>query len=106
MMPRFSSVFVAAVLVAIAVPFSPAFFAIADLAFGGIGANELLTLVPLSLSWLLWTWAGINLLTGIVFGIRGTTCSIATSAPRALVAHGVGMGVLALFGLFLVEAVL
>jgi hypothetical protein len=106
MMPRFSSVFVAAVLVAIAVPFSPAFFAIADLAFGGIGANELLTLIPLSLSWLLWTWAGINLLTGIVFGHPRDDLQYRDIGSTTLVAQGVGMGVLALFGLFLVEAVL
>jgi hypothetical protein len=39
-MPVFSALFVPAVLVAIAVPFSPAFFAIIDLAFGGLGANR------------------------------------------------------------------
>jgi len=67
-MPQFSLVFIGAVLAAIAVPLSPAFFAIADLAFGGVAANELITLLPISVSWLLWTWAGTNLLTGIVFG--------------------------------------
>jgi NADH:ubiquinone oxidoreductase subunit 4 (subunit M) len=105
-MPRFSSLFVAAVLVAVAVPFSPGFFAIADLAFGGVGANELLTLVPLSLSWLLWTWAGINLLSGIVFGTpRDDLCYVDMDA-RATLLHGGGMAMLALFGLLLVEVML
>jgi hypothetical protein len=105
-MPRFSAVFVAAVLVAVAVPFSPAFFAIADLAFGGIGANELLTLVPLSLAWLFWTWAGINLLTGIVFGSPREDLDYPDLDERAMLLHGGGMAALALFGLILVEGVL
>lgn len=67
-MPRLSLLFTGAVLAAIAVPPSPAFFALADLAFGGLAANELLTLLPVGLSWLLWTWAGSNLLGGLVFG--------------------------------------
>jgi hypothetical protein len=105
-MPRFAGLFVAAVLVAVAVPFSPGFFAIAELAFGGIGANELLTLVPLSLAWLLWTWAGINLLTGIVFGSPRDDLDYPDLDGRAALVHGGGMAALAVFGLLLVEGVL
>jgi len=67
-MPLFSLLFVFAVLAAVAIPLSPAFFAVAGIAVGGAVANELLTLLPLGLSWLLWTWAGTRLLGGIVFG--------------------------------------
>lgn len=105
-MPRFSTLFVIAVLVAIAVPFSPGFFAIADLAFGGIGRNELVTLLPLGISWLLWTWAGINLLTGIVFGIPRDDLRYRDLKPAASAAQGAGMLALAIFGLFLVERAL
>ena len=105
-MPRFSALFVAAVLVAVAIPFSPGFFAVADLAFGGAGANELLTLLPLSLAWLLWTWAGINLLTGIVFGEPRGDLDYVDLDRRAVLVRGGGMVVLALFGLVLVEWVL
>ena len=105
-MPRFSALFVAAVLVAVAVPFSPGFFAVANLAFGGVGASELLTLLPLSLAWLLWTWAGINLLTGIVFGEPRGDLDYADFDRRDVLLHGGGMAVLALFGLVLVEGVL
>lgn len=105
-MPRFAALFIVAVLVAVAVPFSPGFFAVADLAFGGIGANELLTLVPLSLAWLLWTWAGINLLTGIVFGEPRGDLDYADLDGRAVLVHGGGMVLLALFGLVLVEGML
>lgn len=105
-MPIFSTLFVIAVLAAVAVPFSPAFFAIAELAFGGIGTNELITLMPLGLSWLLWTWAGINLLTGIVFGVARDDLPYRDLDRSAALAHGVGMAALALFGLFLVEVVL
>lgn len=105
-MPRFAALFIVAVLVAVGVPFSPGFFAIADLAFGGIGTNELLTLVPLSLAWLLWTWAGINLLAGIVFGEPRADLDYVDLDGRAVLLHGSGMGALALFGLVLVEGML
>ena len=105
-MPAFSSLFVAAVLVAVAVPFSPGFFSIADLAFGGVGANELVTLVPISLSWLLWTWAGVNLLTGIVFGTPREDLVYSDLGRRAALIHGAGMLALSVFGIFLVEGVL
>jgi hypothetical protein len=105
-MPTFSTLFVIAVLAAIAVPFSPAFFAIADLAFGGFGSNELITLMPLGVSWLLWTWAGINLLSGIVFGVARDDLRYRDLDRPVALAHGAGMFALALFGLFLVEVVL
>lgn len=105
-MPVFSSVFVPAVLVAVAVPFSPAFFAIADLAFGGLGTNEPMTLVPVGLSWLLWTWAGINLLTGIVFGVPREDLVYADLSHRDAFRYGAAMLALALFGIVLVEEVL
>jgi hypothetical protein len=105
-MPHFSTLFVIAVLVAVAVPFSPGFFAIADLAFGGVGRNELVTLLPIGISWLLWTWAGINLLTGIVFGIPRDDLRYRDLTPAAAAAQGTGMLALAIFGLFLVERAL
>ena len=105
-MPVFSSVFVPALLMAVAVPFSPAFFAIIDLAFGGLGTNELMTLAPLSLSWLLWTWAGINLLTGIVFGTPREDLGYVDFDRRDALLYGFGMLALSLFGIVLVEGVL
>ena len=105
-MPLFSSLFVIAVLLAVAVPFSPGFFAIAELAFGGVGANELLTLLPLGLSWLLWTWAGVNLLTGIVFGAPREDLAYRDLEPPAAGRHGAAMLLLALFGLVLMEGAL
>jgi len=105
-MPVFSSLFVPAVLVAVAVPFSPAFFAIIDLAFGGLGTNDLMTLAPLSLSWLLWTWAGINLLTGIVFGTPRDDLAYVDLGRRDALFYGLGMLALSLFGIVLVEGVL
>lgn len=105
-MPRFSALFIAAVLCAVALPLSPGFFAIVDLAFGGSGRNELLTLVPLGLSWLLWTWAGVQLLGGIVFGRPRDDLRYRDIAPGASRLHGAGLLALALFGLFLVETVL
>jgi hypothetical protein len=105
-MPRFSGLFVFAVLFAIAVPFSPGFFAVADLAFGGVGKHQLMTLMPLGLSWLLWTWAGINLLTGIVFGVPRDDLRYRDLNPAGAVAQGLGLTALAIFGLYLIEVAL
>lgn len=105
-MPVFSTLFILAVLMAVGVPFSPGFFAISELGFGGIGRNELLTLMPLGLSWLLWTWSGINLLTGIVFGTPRDDLAYADLAPRVALYHAASLCALALFGLFLVEGML
>lgn len=105
-MPRFSALFVLAVLVAVAIPFSPGFFAIADLAFGGVGKHQLITLMPLGLSWLLWTWAGVNLLTGIVFGVPRDDLRYRDLNPVGAVAQALGLTALAVFGLFLIEVAL
>ena len=105
-MPMFSLLFVAAVLMAIAVPFSPAFFAIADLTFGGADTNELLTLAAVGPSWLLWTWAGVNLLTGIVFGVPREDLHYADVSHRDALTYAAGLVALSLFGLVLVEGVL
>ena len=91
---------------AVAVPCSPAFFAVADISFGGVGSNELLTLVPVSLAWLLWTWAGVNLLTGIVFGAPREDLAYADLKRRDALLHGSGMLALSVFGIALVEGVL
>ncbi|TVQ86935.1 MAG: hypothetical protein EA400_12320 [Chromatiaceae bacterium] len=105
-MPVFSTLFILAVLMAVAVPFSPGFFAISELGFGGVGRNELLTLLPLGLSWLLWTWSGINLLAGIVFGTPRDDLAYADLGARVAVRHAAALLALALFGLFLVEGML
>lgn len=105
-MPRFALLFVGAVLFAVAVPFSPGFFAIADLGFGGVGRHELITLLPLGLSWLLWTWAGVNLLTGILFGMPRDDLSYTDLDPQSARAQAASLIALAFFGLFLVERAL
>jgi hypothetical protein len=65
-----------------------------------------MTLAPLSLSWLLWTWAGVNLLTGIVFGTPREDLSYVDLGRRDATLYGFGMLALSLFGIVLVEGVL
>jgi hypothetical protein len=65
-----------------------------------------MTLAPLSLSWLLWTWAGVNLLTGIVFGTPREDLGYVTSIAAMRCWYGLGMLALSLFGIVLVEGVL
>jgi hypothetical protein len=105
-MPLFALLFTVAVLMAAAVPVSPSFFAVAELAFGGVAANELLTLIPISLSWLLWTWAGINLLTGIVFGLPREDLAYADIEYGRAASVGAGMLALAVLGILLMELAL
>jgi hypothetical protein len=105
-MPWFSHLFVLAVLTAIAVPFSPSFFAIAALAFGGVAADEVVVLLPICLSWLLWTWAGVNLLTGIVWGIPRDDLAYRDLDPQRPLGVGGGMVALGIFGILLVEVAL
>jgi hypothetical protein len=105
-MPMFSYLFVAAVLVAIAVPFSPGFFAIATLAFGGVATDKILFLVPIGVSWVLWSWAGVNLLNGIVWGAARDDLLYRDLDGRTAAVLGGGMAALGLFGVGLVEVAL
>ncbi len=104
--PWFSHLFVLSVLTAIAVPFSPSFFAVAALAFGGVAADEVVVLLPICLSWLLWTWAGVNLLTGIVWGIPRDDLVYRDLDPQRAIGVGGGMVALGIFGILLVEVAL
>jgi hypothetical protein len=105
-MPWFSHLFVPAVLTAIAVPFSPSFFAIAAIAFGGVAADAVVVLLPICLSWLLWTWAGVNLLTGIVWGIPRDDLAYRDLGPKGALGVGGGLVALGIFGILLVEVAL
>jgi hypothetical protein len=105
-MPRFSYLFVAAVLAAVAVPFSPGFFAVAALAFGGAASDAALFLLPIGLSWVLWSWAGVNLLDGIVWGAAREDLIYRDLDRRTAVLLGGGLMGLGVFGIGLVEAAL
>jgi hypothetical protein len=105
-LPRLAHLFTVAVLTAVAVPFSPSFFAIAALAFGGVAANAIVVLLPICVSWLLWTWAGVNLLNGIVWGIPREDLAYRDLEPRQALGLGGAMIALGLFGILLVEVAL
>ena len=105
-LPWLAHLFVLAVLAAIAVPFSPSFFAIAALAFGGVAAETVVVLLPIGLSWLLWTWAGVNLLSGIVWGVPREDLTYRDLEPRQALGLGGSMIALGLFGILLVEVAL
>jgi hypothetical protein len=105
-MPLFAHLFIAAVLAAIAVPFSPSFFAVAALAFGGVASDEVVVLLPICLSWLLWTWAGVNLLTGIVWGVPRDDLSYRDLSRQGALGLGGILIALGFFGITLVEVAL
>lgn len=83
-MPRFAVLWSATLLAAIATPFSPAFAALFDVVEA---ASPTLVLVPL-IAWLLWGWAGLNVLHGLVFGPPADHPAVAdvARAPTAVCA--------------------
>lgn len=65
--PRFSGVLVAVILAAIATPLFPAFFIMLELILKMSTAMPVAAFVLLA-TWLLWSWAGVNLLQGLIVG--------------------------------------
>lgn len=71
-LPRFSAVLVFVVLATIATPLFPGFVAMLATVVAGAAATPALAAAA-ALVWLLWTWAGIRLLHGLVIGPAGET---------------------------------
>jgi len=65
--PRFSGVLVVVVLAAIATPIFPAFFIMLSLILATGGLMPFAA-VSLLITWLLWSWAGVRLLQGLIVG--------------------------------------
>jgi NADH:ubiquinone oxidoreductase subunit 4 (subunit M) len=65
--PRLAGILVVAVLATIATPLFPAFFTMTTLVANMVGSSPILALVLL-LIWLLWSWAGAQLLQGLIVG--------------------------------------
>lgn len=69
-LPRFSGVLVVVVLASVATPLFPGFAAMLATVVAGAAAAPSLAAAA-ALVWLLWTWAGIRLLHGLVVGPAG-----------------------------------
>jgi NADH:ubiquinone oxidoreductase subunit 4 (subunit M) len=67
MLPRMSGVLVFVVLAIIAVPLFPGFFAMLATVIASTAAAPIAALVLVSI-WLLWSWAGVRLLQGLIVG--------------------------------------
>ncbi|WP_024325854.1 hypothetical protein [Thioalkalivibrio sp. AKL19] len=65
-LPRLSGVIVVTTLAAMALPLFPGFFALLAV----LGGATLWMAIGILLTWLLWSWAGVRLLEGTVFGPR------------------------------------
>lgn len=66
-MPRFSGVLVVVILAAIATPLFPSFFVMLKLILDTSVAMPVATFALLGI-WLLWSWAGVRLLQGLIIG--------------------------------------
>lgn len=67
--PRFSGVFVIAILGIIATPLFPSFFVMLDLIIA-TAKNQFLISLSLLLIWLVWSWAGARLIQGLIVGAK------------------------------------
>lgn len=66
-LPRFSGVLVMVILAAVAAPLFPAFFTLLGMIVDATAGMPVAALVMLGI-WLLWSWAGVRLLQGLVVG--------------------------------------
>lgn len=99
-LPRFSLVLVLVVLAAVATPLFPGFFAMLALMLETI-PHSAATAVALALVWLLWSGAGMRLLTDLIVGQPGST-QVADLGYASTSGFLVGLGLLVIAGLYLV----
>lgn len=66
-LPRMSAVLVCVVLASIAAPLFPSFFAMLSIVIGAI-AYSLPAAVTVAAIWVIWSWAGVRLLQGLIVG--------------------------------------
>lgn len=67
-MPRFSGVLVFVLLAALATPVFPGFFVMLKVLAGAVTLAPPLVSIMVLLSWLLWSWAGVRVLQGLLVG--------------------------------------
>ena len=67
-MPRFSGVFVVTVLAVVATPVFPAFFGMLNI----VVVSQPLVAITLVVLWVLWSWAGMRLIQGMIVGDAST----------------------------------
>lgn len=70
-MPRFSGLLVLSVLAAIATPVFPGFFAMLKILDWSLTLATPVISMLILLTWLLWSWAGIRVLQGLLVGAAG-----------------------------------
>lgn len=93
--PRFSGVLVTVVVAAIATPLFPSFFIMLHVVVDTLSATPLAAMALL-LIWLLWSWAGAQLIQGLIVGrasdvkITDMSKTTITLYSMALIALGVG----------------
>lgn len=92
-LPRWSMLFVLVVLAAIATPIFPGFFILLDLVFslGWLAASAIL------LIWLVWSWAGTQLLHGFVFDACRRV-DVRDLRPAAVAAYGAALALFVIAG--------
>lgn len=96
-MPRFAALFVAAALAAVATPLFPSFTAF----IGTLLAAPTALVVVMLLVWLLWSWAAVNLLRGVVFGAPAADAPAVDLSRSSALAYAAALSALAAGGIYL-----
>lgn len=103
-LPRLSFVLVLVILATAATPLFPGFFAMLTLMLDTVPQSAAMA-TALALVWLLWSGAGMRLLTGLIIGNPGSTV-VADLGYAATLGFLAGLGALVVAGLYLVGKML
>ncbi|MGB0722297.1 MAG: proton-conducting transporter membrane subunit [Gammaproteobacteria bacterium] len=95
--PRLATLWVVAMVAAMATPVFPGFFTLLGAVANGASTSLPTTLVVLC-TWLLWTWSGARLIQGLVVGPRASA-PVADLGTPATWAYALTLGALALAGI-------
>lgn len=95
-MPRFSGVLIFSVLAATATPLAPGFF----IMLKSLMLATPLIAVILVVIWLVWSWASVLLLQGLIIGVAGEELPEDMSAGQTWL-YVLALGLLVLFGIYL-----
>jgi len=102
--PRFSGVLVTVIVAAIATPIFPGFFIMLDMVVETISATPQAAMALL-LIWLLWSWAGTQLIQGLIVG-RASDAKIADMNITTIGLYSMVLLALAVGGIYLAGVIL
>ncbi len=101
-MPRFSGLLIFVVLAAVATPVFPGFLVMLQVLTGAITLSPPLVSLMILLSWLLWSWAGIRVLQGLLVGTFSHNQTVTDLSLKLSRSISLMLALLALAGVFMI----